>query len=121
MENNNRLIKQMNGLKLRKIDCEYPIDKYHFIEYIDKDGNLNVAFALYYFRGVYFNLYHQKFFKPEQVTMCKKLSEYLQLNNECISINIAEYYKTQYAEDFITTTQWYKKLLEERNLNENNL
>ena len=33
MENNIRLIKKINGLKLREIDCEHPIDNFHFIEY----------------------------------------------------------------------------------------
>jgi len=121
MENNNRLIKKLNGLKLRQIDELHPINNYHFIEYIDEDGVLNVAFALYYFKGIYFNIYHQKFFKPTQVTLCKKLSEYLQLSKECISIQMAEYYKTQYAEDFITKTQWYKEVTKKYASTENNV
>ena len=57
MENNNRLIKKLNGLKLRKIDELHPINSFHFIEYIDNDGNLKISFALYYFGGIYYSLF----------------------------------------------------------------
>ena len=121
MENNIRLIKKINGLKLREIDCEHPIDNFHFIEYIDDEGNLKISFALYHFRGVYYGLFFKEFFKPYKIIECKKLSDYVKTDNQFISIQMAKYYKVQYAEDFITRTQFYKKLLERKNNNENNI
>ena len=105
MENNNRIIKKINGL--------HPIDKYHFIEYIDDNGNLRISFALYYFKDVYYSLMFKEFFKPTKVTMCKKLSEYVNVDNKFISMYEAKILENNYFEDFILQTNFLKRFKNE--------
>ena len=94
----------MNGL--------HPIENFYFIEYLDNEGNLKISFALYYFKGVYYNLYNKEFFKPKKVTFIKNLTEYVKLENKFISLDVANYFKIKFAEDFIMQTQYYKNIQE---------
>ena len=118
---NNILIKKMNGMHPIDLYHLLPTSNFHFIEYIDKTGNLNIAFALYYYKGIYYNLMLREYFTPAKITKCVKLTDYVKFDEDFISIQMAEYFKVQYAEQFIKSTKWYKNLLEEHNANKNNV
>ena len=102
---NNRIIKKLNGF--------HPIDKFHFIEYLDENNNLRISFSLYYFKGVYFDLMFREFFKPNKITMYKKLSDYTKTDKEFLSIYEAKKLENLYFEDFILQSNFLKQLKSE--------